>query len=163
MFDRLDEPSPIGVAVSGRPLCEIAGEQGDFVIAVEPKRELIEMFHEAGGEGNPGVGQIPVCWGPDEAECRTLAREQFRWAAAGWKVMAELPNPITFDAYSQFVKEEDVAQMIPCGPETEGIVQGVKQFVDAGFDRVALVQVGDRQKEFCEFYRSELAEALRAL
>jgi coenzyme F420-dependent glucose-6-phosphate dehydrogenase len=53
--------------------------------------------------------------------------------------------------------------MIPCSPETEGIVQGVKQFVDAGFDRVALVQVGDRQKEFCEFYRSELAEALRAL
>jgi G6PDH family F420-dependent oxidoreductase len=163
LFDRPEEPPPIGVAVSGRPSCEVAGEQGDFVIAVEPKSELIEMFHEASGEGKPGVGQIPVCWGPDEAECRALAREQFRWAAGGWKVMAELPNPVNFDAYSQFVREEDIAQMIPCGPEAEGIVQGVKQFVDAGFDRVALVQVGDRQKEFCEFYESELAQALRGL
>jgi G6PDH family F420-dependent oxidoreductase len=163
LFDRPEEPVQIGVAVSGRSSCEIAGELGDFVIAVDPESELIEMFHESGGDGKPGVGQIPVCWGPDEAECRALAREQFRWSAGGWKVMAELPNPINFDAYSQFVREEDIAQMIPCGPESEGIVQGVKKFVDAGFDRVALVQVGDRQKEFCEFYQSELAEALRAL
>ena len=163
LFDRPEEPPPIGVAVSGRSSCEIAGEQSDFVIAVEPKSELIEMFHEAGGEGKPGVGQIPVCWGPDEAECRALAREQLRWAAAGWKVMAELPNPVNFDAYSQFVREEDIAQMVPCGPEAEGIVEGVKQFVDAGFERIALVQVGDRQEEFCEFYESELAKALRGL
>ena len=163
LFDRPEEPPPIGVAVSGRSSCEIAGVQGDFVIAVEPKSELIEMFHEAGGEGKLGVGQIPVCWGPDEAECRALAREQLRWAAAGWKVMAELPNPVNFDAYSQFVREEDIAQMVPCGPEVEGIVEGVKQFVDAGFERIALVQVGDRQEEFCEFYESELAKALRGL
>jgi hypothetical protein len=52
--------------------------------------------------------------------------------------------------------------MIPCGPEAAGIVEGVRQFVEAGFERrVALVQVGDRQKEFCEFYESELAEALQ--
>ena len=163
LFDKPDEPPPIGVAVSGHSSCEIAGEQGDFVIAVEPKGELIEMFHEAGGKGKPGVGQIPVCWGPDEAECLALAREQFRWAAGGWKVMAELPSPVNFDAYSQFVREEDIAQMVPCGPETEGIVEGVKQFVEAGFERVALVQIGDRQEEFCEFFESELGEALRAL
>jgi hypothetical protein len=53
--------------------------------------------------------------------------------------------------------------MIPCGPETEGIVQSVKQFVEAGFDRVVLVQIGDCQKKFCEFYHSELAETLGAL
>ena len=57
--------------------------------------------------------------------------EQFRWAAGGWKVQAEL---------------------VPCGPGA-----------DAGFDRVALDQVGDRQKEFCDFYESELADTLRAL
>jgi hypothetical protein len=53
--------------------------------------------------------------------------------------------------------------MIPCGPEAEGIVEGVNQFVEAGFEQVALVQVGARQKEFCKFYERELAEALRAL
>jgi G6PDH family F420-dependent oxidoreductase len=163
LFDRPDEPPQIGIAVSGPASCEIAGRQGDFVIAVEPDGELVRMFHEAGGEGKSGVAQIPVCWGEDEAECRRLAREQFRWAAGGWKVMAELPNPVNFAAYAQFVTEDDMAELVPCGPEVEGIVEGVKQFVDAGFDRVALVQIGNRQKEFCEFYESELGEALRAL
>lgn len=77
--------------------------------------------------------------------------------------MAELPSPVNFDAYSQFVREEDIAQMVPCGPEAEGIVEGVRQFVEAGFERVALVQIGDRQEEFCKFFESELGEALRAL
>ncbi len=84
LFDRPEQP--VEVAVSGRRSCVIAGKQGDFVIAIEPKAELVEMFREAGGSG-PGVAQIPVCYGPDEGECRRLAREQFRWAANGWKFM----------------------------------------------------------------------------
>ncbi|MDX6381093.1 MAG: hypothetical protein QOI57_2117 [Rubrobacteraceae bacterium] len=162
LFDRPEEPPPIGVAVSGRQSCELAGEQGDFVIAIEPKAELIEMYREAGG-GGPGVAQIPVCYGPDEDECRKLVLEQFRWAANGWKVNAELPNPVNFDAATQWVREEDMASLIPCGPDTEGIVEGVKQFVEAGFEQVALVQVGDRQKEFCEFFERDLAQALQGL
>jgi hypothetical protein len=65
------------------------------VVSTEPKPEFIEMFREAGREGKPGVAQIPVCWGEDEAESRELAREQFRWAAGGWKVQAELPTQST--------------------------------------------------------------------
>ncbi len=163
LFDLPDQPPQIGIAVSGRESCQLAGEEADMIIATEPQGELIQMFSEFGGSGKPAVGQLPVCWGGDEAECRRLAREQFSWAAAGWKVMAELPNPVNFAAHTQFVREEDVAQLIPCGPGVEGIVEGVKQFVDAGFDRVALVQVGDRQKEFCDFYESELGAALRGL
>lgn len=39
----------------------------------------------------------------------------------------------------------------------------MQQFVDAGFGEVALVQIGDTQAEFCEFYARELSSALRAL
>ncbi len=161
LFDRPEEPVQIGM--SGRASGETAGQGGDFVIAVEPNAELVRMFHEAGGAGKPGVAQIPVCWGPDEAECRALAREQFRWAAGGWKVQAELPNPVNFDAYSQFVTEDDVAELVPCGPSVDGIAEGVRQFSEAGFERVALVQIGDRQREFCDFFEGELGEALRKL
>lgn len=162
LFDPPESQIDIGVAVSGRSSAEIAGKMGDFVIATEPKPDLVEMFREAGGGGS-GVAQIPVCWGADESECRKLARDQFRWAAGGWKVQAELPNPVNFDAYSQFVREEDMAALVPCGPDADGIAEGVKQFVDAGFERVALVQIGDNQREFCEFYERELGDTLRNL
>jgi hypothetical protein len=57
-------------------------------------------------------------------------------------VHAELPKSVYFDAYSQFAREEDVAQLFPCGSGADGIVEGVKQFVDARFDRVALERYG---------------------
>lgn len=161
LFDRPERPPEIGIAASGRESCDIAGELADFLIAVEPRRDLVRMFSEAGGQGKPAVGQIPVCWGPDEAKCRQLAREQFRWAALGWKVQAELPNPVNFDAASRFVREEDLSELIPCGPGTGAIVQGVQRFAQAGFERVALCQIGEAQEEFCDFYTRELSAALR--
>ncbi|TCJ20539.1 LLM class F420-dependent oxidoreductase [Rubrobacter taiwanensis] len=163
LFDPPEEPLEVGIAASGRESCNLAGEYGDFLIAVEPERELVQMYREAGGDGGKAVAQLPVSWGPDEAERRRIAHEQFSWLAAGWKVMAELPNPVNFEAYTQFVREDDVAELVPCGPEVEGIVEGVKRFADAGFTHVALVQIGDAQQEFCEFYRSKLGPALKEL
>jgi hypothetical protein len=39
----------------------------------------------------------------------------------------------------------------------------VKQWVDAGFSELALVQIGPTQAAFCDFYVRELGPALRAL
>ena len=163
LFDRPATPPAIGVAVSGKRSCGIAGRMADLVIATEPKAELIELFGAAGGAGKPAVGQIPVCWGPDEGACRTLAKEQFGWALGGWKIQSELPNPVNFQSFVDVVGEDQIAELVPCGPSVEGIVQGVKQFTDAGFDQVALVQIGQTQAEFCDFYERNLASALKAL
>ena len=43
------------------------------------------------------------------------------------------------------------------------IVAAVGKFVDAGFTHVALVQVGDAQRELCEAYAGKLGAALREL
>ena len=50
-----------------------------------------------------------------------------------------------------------------CGPDAYGIVEGVRQFVEAGFEQAALVQIGARQEELCEFYERESGESLRQL
>ena len=95
---------PIGVAVSGKQSCEIAGELGDVMIAVEPKPELGEMFDAAGGAGKPRIGQMPISFGTDKDAAVTRAHTLFRWFGLGWKVNAELPGPPAFDAASQFVR-----------------------------------------------------------
>ena len=60
IWDLPDKPLPIGIAVSGRQSCKLAGSRADVMIAVEPKAELGQMFSRHGGEGKPRVGQIPV-------------------------------------------------------------------------------------------------------
>jgi hypothetical protein len=81
----------------------------------------------------------------------------------GWKVNSELPGPSAFESASQFVREEDVAESIPCGDSVEAVVQAVKEFADAGFTHVALCQIGgDNQSSFIEWWNRELGPALVA-
>src|SRR5664280_2749678 len=116
LYDLPPTPPPMAIAVSGRQSCELAGKSR--------------------------YGQLAVCYGPDEKAARTKARDLWRWSAAAWKVMAELPGPSAFDAYSRFVREDDIAELVPCGPDVDVHVQAARAFLDAGFTHLALVQVG---------------------
>src|SRR3954468_22608654 len=157
LWDLPDEPVKIGVAVSGEQSCSLAGAYADLMIATEPKPELGRMFDEAGGRGKPRVGQLPVSFDPDKDAAIARAHDQFRWFGLTWKVNAELPGPSAFEAASQFVKPEDVAQSVPCGSDVSAFVEGVKPFVDAGFTSVALVQIGgDSQDAFLDWSQSTL-------
>lgn len=163
LWDRPHDPPPIGIAVSGPASCALAGAHADAMIAVEPEAELGEQFDAAGGTGKPRIGQVAVSFDRDEAAARKRALEQFRWFTGGWEVMAELPGPDHFAAASQSVREEDVAEQVPCGPDVDAHVAAVRKFVDAGFTSVALVQVGgDQQRPFLDWAEQELLPALRA-
>jgi G6PDH family F420-dependent oxidoreductase len=163
-YDRHATPVPIGIAVSGRDSCALAGAHADLMIATEPKGELGELFDAAGGAGKPRVGQIALCWDPDRETAVARAHEQFRWFGLGWKVNADLPTPAAFESATQFVRPEDVADQLACGPDVEEHVEKIRAFVDAGFDEIALVQIGaEQQPAFVEWAQRELLPVLRSL
>jgi G6PDH family F420-dependent oxidoreductase len=163
LWDLPEERVPVGIAVSGRNSCSLAGRKADLMIAVQPKPELGEMFDEAGGKGKPRVGQVAVCYDPDEQAAVKRAHDQFRWFGLGWKVMADLPNPNGFEAATQYVRREDVAKSIACGPDVERYAEAIKPYVEAGFDELAFVQIGaEHQQPFIEWAERELLPALRS-
>src|ERR1700759_4019296 len=164
LWDLPDERVPIGIAVSGEDSCKLAGRKADLMVAVEPEAELGGMFDAAGGAGKPRVGQVALAYDSDRDAAVRRAHEQFRWFGLGWKVNADLPNPESFDGATQFVRPEDVAEAISCGPDVEEHVNAIKPFVDAGFTEVALVQIGaEQQDEFIGWAESELLPALSSL
>lgn len=164
LYDRPAEGVPIAVAASGAASADLASEFGDAIVAVEPDGDLIERFASGRSKGKPRYGQVAICYGPDEQECRKTALEQWRWSALGWPVMAELPGPSAFEAASQFVREEDIAEKVPCGPDLDRHLEAVRRFLDAGFTHVAVVQIGaDRQSDFLGWAEADLLPALRAL
>ncbi len=164
LWDRPETRVPIGVAVSGKESCRLAGEKADLMIATEPKPELGEMFDAAGGSGKPRVGQIALAYDTDRHTAVHRAHEQFRWFGLGWKVNADLPGPSSFEAATQFVTPEQVGHQLPCGPDVEEHIEKIKPFLDAGFTEVALVQIGaDQQEKFFGWAQEELLPALRSL
>lgn len=109
------------------------------------------------------IGQVPVCWDPDRDRAVKRAHEQFRWFAGGWSVNADLPTPAGFAAATQFVRPEDVAAAIPCGPDLDGIIESVDEYRQAGFTDIALVQIGgESQEQFLSEAAKPLLAALRA-
>ena len=164
LWDAPQQQIPIGIAVSGADSCRLAGSLADLMIAVEPKPELGEMFDAAGGAGKPRVGQLAVCYDPDRDAAIERAHEQFRWFGLGWKVNADLPNPEGFEAATGSVTPEEVAEQIACGPDVEAHVEAVRPYLEAGFDEIALVQIGAEQQEpFIAWAESQLLPALRSL
>ncbi|UQX87581.1 TIGR03557 family F420-dependent LLM class oxidoreductase [Jatrophihabitans telluris] len=168
IWDLPDVPVPLAAAVSGGASITRFAPLADHLVAVEPKAELITQWaHERKSHGLPEsrtIGQIPICWGPDKDAAVERAHELFRWFGGGWFVNADLPTPAAFTAASQFVRPEDVAASIACGPDLDELAESVKPYLDAGFSDVALVQVGDEsQDEFLSTVAGPLLDKLRAL
>ena len=168
LWDLPDVPVAIAAAVSGERSVETFSPLVDHLIAVEPDKDLVDGWHAARkGTGLPGdsriVGQIPISWDPDEGVAIERAHEQFRWFAGGWSVNADLPTTAGFAGATQFVKPDDVASSIPCGPDLDAIVEAVREYWEAGFTDVALVQIGDEaQQRFLDEAAAPLLEKLRA-
>ena len=156
---------PIGLAVSGDKSIERFAPLGDHLITTEPDADLIEGWDAARGSlpESRKIGQIPISWDPDEDAAIERAHDQFRWFGGGWDVNSDLPTTKGFSAASQFVRPEDVASSIPCGPDLDAIVEAVKPFWEAGFTDIALVQVGDElQQRFLDEAAAPLLDKLRA-
>jgi G6PDH family F420-dependent oxidoreductase len=164
LWDIGEKPPQIGLATSGAQSAALAGELADFLIAVEPDAELGQHFDAAGGSGKRRVGQVPISWDPSRDKAIERAHDQFRWFGSGWKVNAELPSTAAFAGATQFVTPEDIAESIPCGPDLEAHVKAVREFVDAGFTDVAVVQIGGvNQPEFLDWAEREFVPALRSI
>jgi G6PDH family F420-dependent oxidoreductase len=158
----------IALAVGGQKAVEKFAKLADHLVAVQPDKGLVDAWHGArqaanGAEGGRVIGQIPVCWDPDRDTAIERAHDQFRWFGGGWSVNADLPTPAGFAGATQYVRPEDVAASIPCGPDLDAIVEAVRPYWEAGFTDVALIQIGDEQQElFLAEAAEPLLKALRA-
>jgi G6PDH family F420-dependent oxidoreductase len=163
IWDLPEVPVAIAAAVSGDTSVGIFAPLADHLIAVEPDRDLVEAWHDArraiGLPAGRIIGQVPICWDPDRDTAIARAHEQFRWFGGGWKVNADLPTTAGFAGATQFVRPDDVANSIPCGPDLDSIVEAVRAYWDAGFTDIALVQIGDQGQDL---FLEEAAQPLLA-
>ena len=150
-----EEPIQIMVAAGAQGAAKLAGRVGDGLIGTSPEADLLDTFASAGGEGKPRYGQVTVCFAESEAEARQIAYEVWPNAALKGPLPQELPLPSHFEAAVEMVSEDDVAEMIACGPDPKGHFALIDKYAEAGYERVYVHQVGD-QDGFFEFYESEI-------
>ena len=161
LFTLPQSPPPVVVAASGKKAAGLAGRIGDGFWGVAPKGELVEEFSSEGGSG-PKYGQVTVCWAADEAEARKTAHKV--WPNSGLKgyLSADLQTPAHFEQAVENVTEDDVAELVVCGPDVTRHVGKIREYADAGYDHIYIHQVGRDQEGFFGFCERELFPALRS-
>jgi len=156
-----DKPVPLHIAVSGEKSIQLAAEHGDGLVAVQPDPQILEDFKQGSGKDDaPAFGQVGVSVMDDADEALEVAHDRLRFMVPGWKVMAELPNPINFEAATATVRPEDVAENVPAGNDPDKILETMKQWTDAGFSHVSLMQAPPDQEPFFRLWEKELQPAL---
>ena len=153
-----DEPIEVAVAAAKPQAAKLAATLGDALISTAPDDEVTSAYRDAGGEG-PRYGQLTVCWAEDEAEARATALQIWPNAAVPGRLSQELPLPADFESVAELVTEDMIAEQIVCGPDPEEYRRRIAEYADAGFDHLAIHQVGPDQAGFLRFYERELAGA----
>jgi len=151
-----DQLPPIYVAAAGPKAATLAGRIGDGLITTSADKELLKTFDDAGGKGKPRYSQVTVCWAANEKQARKTVHEI--WPIAGMKgeVQQELPTPAHFEQVAQLITEDDVAEIVACGPDPKRHLELIQKHVDAGFDFISIHQIRPEQEGFFKFYQKEI-------
>ncbi len=153
-----DDEVPILISAFGHKAMDLVVSRGDGWITVSPDTELMPRFR-AEGRG-PAAAGAKVSWARDEAAARRLAHERWPTSVVPGELNQELPMAAHFEQAVSGVTEDQVAEVIPCGPDPERHLAAIQPYIDAGFDEVYISQVGPDQAGFLEFYQKELAPRL---
>ncbi len=159
LYSRPESPPPVIVSGFGPKATDLAARIGDGYASTKPDKELVDRYRAAGGSGTTQAG-VKVCWGADRDACAELAHRLWRSSSLPGELSQELRSPAHFDQGSEIVTVDQVAEKVPCGPDVGPIVDAVRAYVDAGFDRVYLNQIGPDQDGFFRFFEQELGAAL---
>jgi G6PDH family F420-dependent oxidoreductase len=157
LFDA--ETVPIYLASSGEKSAAFAGAEADGLICLGPRTELLKVF-QAGTPRRPALAQISVCWAESEEEGASVAHHYFPEVALPGNLFSGLETPREFSEAAKQVRLDDVRASIVCGPDPRRYVEAVQECFQAGFQGVALHQIGPDQVGFFRFWERELRPKL---
>ena len=156
IYEHVGQQVPIVLAVSGEQSLDLASSTDCAgIMAIEPDASLVDGWTSRGGAAEGTWTEAPMAWEPTEAKGLETA-QLFRFGLQGWNVSAELPNPAHFADATQFMTDEQVGEQVPHGPDPEAYVTGIQEFIDAGFERIAIVPVGDDLIGTLDFFENEV-------
>jgi G6PDH family F420-dependent oxidoreductase len=150
-----DEPPPVIVSAFNPQALELAARIGDGFAAVTPDAESRKRYRELGGRGVT-QSALKSSYGPSKEEAIKTAHRLWANESLGGNLAQVLPTPEQFEAASELVTPEMVADSVPCGPDPADHIAKVQEYVDAGFDEIYVGHIGPNHDEFIDFYAREV-------
>ncbi len=162
-------PPPIFVATAGPLTAKRAGRTVDGIITPGAPAEKLSMLlqrfdagaREAGRE--PGtqakILQLHLSWA--ETDAAALSNAVADWPNGGMKfAKQDIRSPFDFEQMAALVRPEDFAGRMQISSDLDAHRAEIQRFLDLGFDRVYLHNVGRNQVEFVEAFGRDVLPKL---
>jgi coenzyme F420-dependent glucose-6-phosphate dehydrogenase len=160
---------PVLVATAGPINARKTGKLADGIITVGAPLEKIgglfakfeEGAREAGKDPDtmPKVLQLHLSWAPTDEEALTNAMVE--WPNGGMRFpKADIRSPLEFEQMAKLVRAEDFEGRMVISSDPDEHRAYIQRFVDLGFDRVYLHNVGRNQAEWIEVFGREVLPKL---
>jgi G6PDH family F420-dependent oxidoreductase len=150
-----EETPPICVSAYGERTAKAAAEFGEGFWSVGPQ-ETVDTWEAEGGEG-PRLCQLQACVADSKAEAVETAHEQWPNSPLPGELSTELPTPALFEQATQMVSKEDIEEgSIITDPDPQAHIDSIQEAVDAGYDHVYTMQIGDDQAAMIDLYQEEI-------
>ncbi|MET9954057.1 LLM class F420-dependent oxidoreductase [Streptomyces sp. NPDC006339] len=156
-----DTPPPLDISAFGPRAADLAARIGDGFVTTAPDADMVARFR-ARGPDRPAFAGTKVCWAESREDAVRTAHRVWPTEHLPGELNQILPTPRHFEQACELVTEETVARSVACGPDPEEHVRHLRAYVDAGFDRVHIGQIGPDQRGFFDFYRKEVLPLLDA-
>src|SRR6266581_9148681 len=164
-----EQPPPIYIATAGPVTAEKTGRFCDGLITVGAPEEKIEgVFErfekgarEAGKDPStmPRILQLHLSWAPTDDEAMRNAMTE--WPNGGMKFpKADIRSPNDFAQMAKLVRPEDFQGRMLISADPDAHRREIQKFIDLGFDRVYLHNVGRNQLEWIDVFAKQVLPKL---
>ena len=157
------------VATAGPVTAKRAGRLADGLITVGAPLEKIsglfgkfdEGAREAGKDPEtlPKVLQLHLSWA--ETDEHAMAHAMHEWPNGGMRFpKADIRSPFDFEQMAKLVRPEDFEGRMVISADPDVHRAEIQKFVDLGFDRIYLHNVGRNQREWIETFGADVLPKL---
>ncbi len=164
-----DVAPEILVATAGPVTAKRAGRHADGLITVGAPLEKIsglfakfaEGARESGRdpEAMPKALQVHLSWA--ETDEQAMANAMTEWPNGGMKFpKADIRSPFDFEQMAKLVRPEDFEGRMVISADPDVHRAAIQKYVDLGFDRVYLHNVGRNQREWIDVFGRDVLPAL---
>ena len=167
----MPETAPeILVATAGPVTAKRAGRTVDGLITVGAPLDTVARLLQRFGEGARDAGRDPatmtkvlqlhLSWAPTEEEARLNAVEE--WPNGGMRFSkSDIRSPHDFEQIAKTVRAEDFEGRVLISSDPDAHRASIQRYLDLGFDRVYLHNVGRNQAEWLEVFGRDVLPGLR--
>jgi coenzyme F420-dependent glucose-6-phosphate dehydrogenase len=157
------------VATAGPVTAKRAGKTVDGLITVGAPLEKIDGLFARFDEGAREVGKDPstmpkvlqlhMSWAATDEEA--MRNAMVEWPNGGMKFpKADIRSPFEFEQIAKLVRPEDFEGRMIISADPDKHLQYIQKFVDQGFDRVYLHNVGRNQREWIDVFGAQVLPKL---